>query len=75
MANIYKWLKIGGLLSFLPFVLVAGPLAGFFLGDYLIIRFNFPAYTSYILSALGFFGSARETVRIIKTALKIDRQE
>ncbi len=71
----YKRLKIGGLLSFLPFVLVAGPLAGFFAGDYLVKRFSFPAYTSYILSGLGFFGSVRETIRIIRVAIKMERGE
>lgn len=73
--GLYKWLKIGGLLSFLPFVMVAGPLAGFFAGDYLIRRFNFPVYTSYILAGLGFLGSLRETIRIIRVTIKMDREE
>ena len=51
--GLYKWLKIGGLLSFLPFVLVAGPLAGFFAAPselHLLLH----------LVVLAFFGSAIE---------------
>lgn len=73
--GLYKRLKIGGLLSFLPFVMAAGPLAGFFAGDYLIKRFNFPAYTSYVLAGLGFLGSLRETVRVIRITMKMDGEE
>jgi F0F1-type ATP synthase assembly protein I len=69
-ADFYKWIKIGGLLSFLPFVLVAGPMAGFFLGSYLERRFGLPAYTSIMLVAVGFAASVRETVRIVRLALR-----
>lgn len=69
-SNIYKWIKIGGLLSFIPFVLVAGPLGGYFIGNYLEKRFGLPAYVSLILIALGFIGSAMEIVKIIKAALR-----
>jgi len=69
-ADLYRWIKIGGLLSFLPFVLVAGPLAGFYLGSYLEKRFSLPAYVSIALITVGFIGSFREAVRIVKIALK-----
>ena len=69
----YKWVKIGGMMSFIPLVLAAGALAGYFIGDYLTRRFNFPAWTSFTLAALGFAGSVRETIRIIRVALKIEK--
>ena len=72
--EIYKWIRLGGLLSFIPFILVAGPMAGYLAGEYLIKRFGLPPFTSFILATLGFVGSARETIRIIKIALKTDRE-
>ena len=69
----YKWVKLGGMLSFIPIVLAAGAIAGYFLGDYLTKRFNFPAWTSLVLMALGFAGSVRETIRIIRIALKTEK--
>ena len=69
-ADLYRWIKIGGLLSFLPFVMVAGPLGGFYLGNYLEKRFGLPGYVSIALIAVGFIGSFREAVRVIKIAIK-----
>ncbi|MDP3804497.1 MAG: hypothetical protein Q8Q87_02970 [Candidatus Omnitrophota bacterium] len=71
--EIYKWIRLGGLLSFIPFVLVAGPMAGYMAGEYLIGRFGFPPLTSFVLGTVGFVGSARETIRIISIAIKTDR--
>lgn len=67
---VFKWLKIGVLLSFIPFVLAAGPLLGYFLGAYLENRFSMPRYTSIICVTIGFAGSVRETIKIIIFALK-----
>ena len=69
-SDFYRWVKIGGLLSFLPFVLAAGPLFGYILGNYLEKRFGLPAYTSIIVITIGFVASVRETVRIVKMALR-----
>lgn len=71
---VYKWIKIGGMLSFIPFVLAAGPLAGYFAGSYLEKKFNLPHIISIIFIILGFAGSVRETVRIIKAALRADEE-
>ena len=72
--EIYKWIRLGGLLSFIPFVLAAGPIAGYLAGEYLIKRFGLPPYTSFIFAAVGFAASARETVRIIRLAIKTDKE-
>ncbi|MCX5686328.1 MAG: hypothetical protein NTW09_02545 [Candidatus Omnitrophica bacterium] len=72
--EIYKWIRMGGLLSFIPFVLAAGPIAGYLAGEYLIKRFGLPQYISYIFAAVGFAASARETVRIIRIAIKTDKE-
>jgi hypothetical protein len=65
----YRWIKVASLLSIIPFVLVAGPLAGYIAFDYLKDRFGAPEYLSYILIVTGFAASVRETIRIIKIAL------
>ena len=69
-ADLYKWIKIGGLLSFLPFVLAAGPIAGYALGSYLEHKFNLPAYVPIMSITIGFLASLKETIKIIKMALK-----
>lgn len=68
--NFYKWIKIAGILSFIPFVLVAGPLLGYVLGDFLHKRFGLGTYAQLILILIGFAASARETIRMIMMALK-----
>ena len=72
--EIYRWLKIGGLLSFIPFVLAAGPLAGYFFGGYLEKKFSLPNFVSVIFITIGFFASAKETIKIIRLALKTEEK-
>lgn len=72
--KIYKWIRIGGLLSFIPVILVTGPMAGYFLADYLKVRFGFPSYTYPICVTIGFIASAIETIRIIRLALKAENK-
>ena len=74
MTKVYKWIKIGGLLSFIPVVMAAGPLAGYFLADYLEKKFGFPGFTSIICITVGFIACIRETVRIIRLALKTEKE-
>ena len=70
--QVYKWIKIAGLLSFIPVVMGSGPLAGYFLADYLEKRYGLPNFVGLILITLGFVASARETIRIIRVALKAE---
>ena len=74
MTKAYKWIKIGGLLSFIPVIMAAGPLGGYFCADYLQKKFGLPGYTSAILITLGFIASARETIRIIKLAINTENE-
>jgi len=62
----YKMAKIWGLVSFIPVILAAGPLAGYFLGDYLEKRIGFSPYLSLICLAIGFVTSVREIIKILK---------
>ena len=67
--DVYKWIRTAGVLSFIPFVLGSGPLAGYFLGEFLVKRFSLPGYALYISITIGFLVSVNETIRIIKFVL------
>ena len=74
MTKVYKWIKIGGLLSFIPVIMGAGPLGGYFCADYLQKRFGLPGYISPLFIVIGFIASARETVRIIRLAIRTEKE-
>lgn len=74
-AELYRWIKIGGLLSFLPFVLASGPVAGFFLGSYLEKKFGTPVYVSIVIITVGFIASLRESIRIVRMALRAESKD
>lgn len=73
-AELYKIARIWGLVSFIPVVLAAGPIAGYFLGEYLEKKFGFAPYISMSLVAIGFIAGAREVVRILKLIKRSDRE-
>lgn len=70
-SGFYRWVKIGGSLSLIPFILAAGPLGGYFLGDYLDKVLGL-RHASWICMFIGIAGSAYETVRVIRFALKAE---
>ncbi|MDD5269901.1 MAG: AtpZ/AtpI family protein [Candidatus Omnitrophica bacterium] len=65
--------KVWGLLSFVPVVLAAGPLAGYFLGEFLEKKIGFAPYLSLVFMGLGFYTSVREIIKILKIIHKDDR--
>jgi len=71
---IYRQIKISGMIFFIPLLLAAGPISGFFAGDYLQKRFGFPGYVVLLGMAVGFLASISETIRIIKLATRIDKK-
>ncbi len=72
--ELYKWVKVGGLLSIIPIVLVTGPILGYLAGDFLVKRFNLHFFVIYIFAAIGFISSIRETIRIIRLALGTSKE-
>ncbi|MFA5096037.1 MAG: AtpZ/AtpI family protein [Candidatus Omnitrophota bacterium] len=71
----YKRIKIAGLISYIPVMLAAPALAGFFLGDYLQRRFNLPFYVLIIFVFLGLIIGIRESIRIIRLVLRIEEKK
>jgi hypothetical protein len=72
--EVYRRIKIAGLLSFIPLILAAGPLAGYWLGDFLRCNFGLAVYVSYIAIGIGFLSSFIEVIRIIRLVIRIDKK-
>ena len=71
--QLYKWIKIGGILSFIPFVLMGGAFLGYLSGSYLEKKIISAPFIIYPISiGIGMLVSVIEVVRIIKLAVKIN---
>ena len=69
-ADLYRWVRVGAFLSIIPIVLAAGPMIGYIAGKFFADKFHLPAIVIFTFAAIGFAASARETIRIIRLALK-----
>ena len=65
-------LKQIGALTTIPIILVVGPLAGYFAGNWIDRRFHFYPWFTLIFLLLGFVASGREIFRLLKQVLKED---
>ena len=70
----YKWIKLAGMLSYIPFILVTGPLSGYWIGDYLVKRFHVSKGVLGLVVLLGTFVSIQEVIRIIRLVSNIDKR-
>ncbi len=68
----YKWVKIWGIVSFIPMVLAAGPLAGYLAGDYLRKKSGLD-FVLYVCIGAGCITSIAEVIRIVRVLIKITR--
>ena len=66
----YSQIRIFGSATFIMLSLVVGPLAGYFVGDFLVAKFLLPTYTVFICVGLGFCSAAYEIFKIIRFLLK-----
>ena len=64
--EIYRRVRILGMLSFIPIVLAAAPLAGFFAAEFLTKNF----YIKVLLVLIGVLAGIIETIRILKICQK-----
>ncbi|MDD5439101.1 MAG: hypothetical protein PHS37_02835 [Candidatus Omnitrophica bacterium] len=72
--ELYRTLRVLGLGTMIPFALLAGPLGGFFLGNYVMARFSAPRPVFYALVITGFAGSMMEVFRIIKAMIRTEKK-
>jgi hypothetical protein len=73
--ELYKRIKIAGMLSFIPLMLLAGVVGGWSLGYLLyekLIRFYFIVP---LCAGIGTIGALWETARIIRLVLRIEKKD
>ena len=72
--ELYKRIKIAGILSFIPFILAGGVAAGYFAAEFLENKFLLPHLAMPVCMGLGLLASVIEVVRVIKLAVRIERK-
>lgn len=66
--NKYRFIHQVGLLTMIPAMLLAGPVIGFLIGNYIDKRFETAPWFMVVFVGLGFVASVRQTIAIIKKA-------
>jgi len=66
----YDWIRVAGFISFIPFALISGPLAGYILGGFLAEKFHTSYYLTGALIIIGGIGSVYQTFQIIIKVIK-----
>ena len=72
---IYTQVKQLGVLTTIPIILLVGPVAGYFAGDWIDRKFRFYPWFTIIFLILGFVASGREIFRLLKQILKEDKEK
>ena len=70
-AEIYKYIKATGFVFYIPLILPAGPLSGYFLAKFLGEKFGWKGYLPQILITIGLIASLYEAIRIIRKTLRL----
>lgn len=66
--NSYRLFRRLVLLTTIPVVLLAGPVIGFYIGDYIDKKLNTAPWFMIIFLLLGFAASVRQTIILITSA-------
>jgi len=74
-SKFFKQIKITGLIIFIPLILAAWPLAGFFLADFFQKKFNLSPIVDLFGSGFGFVMAGREITMIIRLAIHMNEEE
>ncbi len=72
--DLYKGIKTVGYVSFIPFMLAAGPLSGYFAGVFLREKFNLPFRIVLIGVVCGFAVGVMEMVRILRVLSRMNKK-
>ena len=72
--DLYKGIKTVGFVTFIPLMLAAGPLAGYFAGDFLQKKFNLSTPVVLFSVAIGFMAGVMETIKILKTVARMNKR-
>ncbi len=74
-SDFYKRVKVAGLISFIPFVLVAGPVSGYFLGSFFESKFGGRGYAVFVFMMIGLAAAVFETIKILRLVVKIEKKD
>ena len=72
-SNLLQLKQIGALTA-VPVILLVGPFAGYFVGDWLDKKFQLHPWCTIFFLTLGFVASGREIFRLLKQVLKEDKK-
>lgn len=72
--SFYKGVKTVGFVTFIPFMLAAGPLAGYFAGTFLQKKFHLSLHVVLAGVVFGFIAGVTETIRILKAVARMDKK-
>ncbi len=72
--DIFKGIKTVGFVSFIPFMLAAGPLSGYFVGTFLQKKFNLSYLVVLFGILFGFLAAVMEIIKILKAISKVNKQ-
>jgi len=73
--KIYQQVMVWAIVAFIPVVLAAGLVAGIIVGDFLEHRFNLPRFVFVICVVVGVASSIQEVVKLIKLAIRTEKQK
>jgi len=72
--DLYKGIKTVGFVTFIPLMLAAGPLSGYFAGDFIQKKFNLSPHVVLFSVAIGFVVGVMETIKILKTVARMNKR-
>ncbi len=71
----YSQVKQIGALTAIPFLLVLGPLVGYFVGNWIDLKFGFTPWFSITFLILGFVASGREIYSLLRRVWVSDKKK
>ncbi len=72
--DFYKGVKTVGFVTVIPFMVAAGPLSGYFVGEFIQNRVNLSAHVVLLSVAVGFLAGLMEMIRILKAVARMNRK-
>lgn len=71
--KIYIIIRAAGIISFIPFILLSGPIGGYLIGNYLKSRLGLGDWVLFTFICIGFIASFYETIRAVRLLIKSSR--
>jgi hypothetical protein len=72
-AQFFRLMRTAGFIIYIPIVLFAGPFAGFYIGEFIKVRYGLTSSVLIITVAIGFIAAAFETARILRLIIRSEK--